>query len=491
MKELLSDLKRQYDTFPYPHYPLWIPLQWQESYRLSARYCRLLAEQTEAWPHEKNAQPFLRGSTRSAFLGCGDTQPVLARHWQAKGDTWLCNDLSPRTLQRLRWRAAINLQTHPLHAGDLQNLLAGKRGEFDHIECSGVLHHLNDPLEALIAIKHSLKPQGTLRLMVYNPRYRGWIRSVQRWCQRLELDYLKPADLKAAYTCVLTLGRHIAPIGNYLMSMRTTLRQRARFVDTFMHSCEINWTYDDWCKAFKQAGLLPLSLRDNRGELDHLVNPLIKAPSASVMDREENRSFSSNFDWILTRDVGDVEQAEECAHQRPNPMNHRAEDSNRSSLTPLKSIKAKQSHPPSSWFSASETKNIAPDVRLALWHDFLCTLFSENPERFAHRGISIAESLNKQLDLATIKRLRRSGYIGSDRYSREWDKPLLTTQSSTTQHLTAQKDLASPSQESIRLTPRDLKELSSVIHQTIRLAQRKESATTELLEELNFSLQME
>lgn len=47
---------------------------------------------------------------------------------------------------------------------DLPNL---NLGEFDFIDCSGVLHHLKDPDEGLKALKSVLKPKGVMFIMVY------------------------------------------------------------------------------------------------------------------------------------------------------------------------------------------------------------------------------------------------------------------------------------------------------------------------------------
>jgi len=45
--------------------------------------------------------------------------------------------------------------------------------QFELIKCSGVLHHMADPLEGLLALKKVLKPGGTMRLAVYSTRNRA------------------------------------------------------------------------------------------------------------------------------------------------------------------------------------------------------------------------------------------------------------------------------------------------------------------------------
>jgi len=56
---------------------------------------------------------------------------------------------------------------------------------FDHIICTGVLHHLADPDSGLRALRSVLKPDGAMYLMVYAPYGRTGVYMIQDYCRRL------------------------------------------------------------------------------------------------------------------------------------------------------------------------------------------------------------------------------------------------------------------------------------------------------------------
>ena len=56
---------------------------------------------------------------------------------------------------------------------------------FDHVVCTGVLHHLPDPDAGLRALRDVLAPDGALHLMVYAPYGRAGVYLLQDYCRRL------------------------------------------------------------------------------------------------------------------------------------------------------------------------------------------------------------------------------------------------------------------------------------------------------------------
>ena len=56
---------------------------------------------------------------------------------------------------------------------------------FDLIVCTGVLHHLEDPVAGLRALRSVLKPEGAIYLMVYAPYGRAGIYLLQEYCRKL------------------------------------------------------------------------------------------------------------------------------------------------------------------------------------------------------------------------------------------------------------------------------------------------------------------
>jgi len=57
--------------------------------------------------------------------------------------------------------------------------------QFDHIICTGVLHHLADPDAGLRALRSVLKSEGAMYLMVYAPYGRTGVYMLQDYCRRL------------------------------------------------------------------------------------------------------------------------------------------------------------------------------------------------------------------------------------------------------------------------------------------------------------------
>jgi SAM-dependent methyltransferase len=97
-------------------------------------------------------------------------------------------DVSPTSLEhtkRLKEKyklANLDVRELPIeNAGDLNH-------SFDHIVCTGVLHHLADPDAGLSALRSVLKPDGAMYLMVYAPYGRTGIYMMQEYCRALGIE---------------------------------------------------------------------------------------------------------------------------------------------------------------------------------------------------------------------------------------------------------------------------------------------------------------
>lgn len=74
-----------------------------------------------------------------------------------------------------------NLETRQL---SIENVAALDR-QFDHVICTGVLHHLVDPDTGLRALQSVLRPDGAMYFMVYAPYGRTGVYMLQDYCRRL------------------------------------------------------------------------------------------------------------------------------------------------------------------------------------------------------------------------------------------------------------------------------------------------------------------
>jgi SAM-dependent methyltransferase len=61
--------------------------------------------------------------------------------------------------------------------------------EFDHVVCTGVLHHLADPDKGLRALRDVLAPGGAMHLMVYAPYGRAGVYMLQEYCRRVKIGW--------------------------------------------------------------------------------------------------------------------------------------------------------------------------------------------------------------------------------------------------------------------------------------------------------------
>jgi SAM-dependent methyltransferase len=71
---------------------------------------------------------------------------------------------------------------------------------FEHVVCTGVLHHLPDPHAGLRALRDVLAPSGAMQLMVYAPYGRAGVYLLQAYCRQLGVGSSAPEirDLAAS-----------------------------------------------------------------------------------------------------------------------------------------------------------------------------------------------------------------------------------------------------------------------------------------------------
>jgi SAM-dependent methyltransferase len=116
--------------------------------------------------------------------GCGTSQAV--RHALRRPAARVVGiDVSAESLEHARALAerheVTNLELHRLPIEEVAAL--GER--FDHVVCTGVLHHLADPALGLRALRAVLAPGGALTLMVYARYGRTGVYLLQDYCRRL------------------------------------------------------------------------------------------------------------------------------------------------------------------------------------------------------------------------------------------------------------------------------------------------------------------
>ena len=170
-----DEVRAFYESHPYPP-PLESLDQHRELYRNPDRRRAL---SLLLWPTEKP-----RAGREILVAGCGTSQAAV--YAMRESDAHVTGiDVSETSLGHTR-----ELQRkYGLKNLDLRRLAIEEAGElgrtFDHIVCTGVLHHLPDPDTGLRALRAVLARDGAIHVMVYGTYGRAGITLMQEYCRLL------------------------------------------------------------------------------------------------------------------------------------------------------------------------------------------------------------------------------------------------------------------------------------------------------------------
>lgn len=170
-----EEVRSFYERLPYPP-----PLTSLDQHRdLYKNQDRQRVHYHLMWPTEP-----LRGNQDILVAGCGTSQ--AARYALREPDARVTAiDISDTSLRYTReLQRTYQLENLELHKLSIENVTELGRS-FDHVVCTGVLHHLTDPDQGLRALRHVLRPQGAMHLMVYALYGRTGIYMMQEYCRLL------------------------------------------------------------------------------------------------------------------------------------------------------------------------------------------------------------------------------------------------------------------------------------------------------------------
>ena len=195
----LPAVRRQYEALPYPpcnpedeHTRL--AQTWLEDLPMINHYC---------FAGKQSFQNHFRALVAGG--GTGDATIFLAEQLRATNAHIVHLDMSSASIAIAQARANIRGLTNITWLHDsLLNLPTLGLGEFDYINCSGVLHHLADPDAGLNALRSVLKPAGNdngdsagaLGLMVYATTGRTAVYQMQAMMRLVNQASVQPGDVK-------------------------------------------------------------------------------------------------------------------------------------------------------------------------------------------------------------------------------------------------------------------------------------------------------
>lgn len=183
------------------------------------------------------------------IAGCGTSQSArwAARYPEAKV---VGIDVSPSSLTATE-RVARDQGIHNL---DLRELPIEEVGSletsFDQIVCTGVLHHLADPVVGLRALHEVLAPEGALQLMVYARYGRFGISMIRDYAKRLDLGAVDLDDL-ARVLKDLPLGHPMS----HVLRETPDFRDRDALADALLNPREQTYSVPQVFDLLDNAGM--------------------------------------------------------------------------------------------------------------------------------------------------------------------------------------------------------------------------------------------
>ena len=234
--QVSAAVAKLYDTYPFPPEPILDEpppgYNWRWNWLAAYNFC------TGRKPQKQDI--------RILDAGCGSgvgTEYLvhLNPHAQVVGI-----DLSAGTLEvakkRCQSSGADRVEFHHLSIYDVEQI----PGEFDLINCVGVLHHLPDPIRGIQALAKKLAPGGIMHIFVYGELGRWEIQLMQKAISLLQ------GDKRGDYTDGVQVGRKI--FASLPENNRLVKREKERwamenqrdecFADMYVHPQETDYNID-------------------------------------------------------------------------------------------------------------------------------------------------------------------------------------------------------------------------------------------------------
>jgi SAM-dependent methyltransferase len=301
-QDTTAAVQRLYDTYPFPPEPLLDEpppgYNWRWNWLTAYNFC--------------TGQKPQRQDIRILDAGCGTgvgTEYLVHLNPQA---SVVGIDLSAGALsvaeERCRRSGANRAEFHHLSLYDAQQL----DGEFELINCVGVLHHLPDPIRGIKSLAAKLAPGGLMHIFVYGELGRWEIQLMQKAIALLQ------GNQQGDYRDGVQLGRQLfaaLPENNRIVKRekeRWSLENHrdANFADMYVHPQEIDYNVETLFELIDASGLEFIGF-SNPGywQLERLVgkNPELIERSQQLSDRQRYRLIElldpevSHYEFFLGR----------------------------------------------------------------------------------------------------------------------------------------------------------------------------------------------
>jgi SAM-dependent methyltransferase len=238
----VADVQDFYERYPYPP-----PVESLENYR---RFWqdpqKARADHHLLWP----ALPY-REDHSILVAGCGTSQAAryALRRPGARVTGIDFSATSVRCTEKLKRK--YNLSTLQVYQLPIERVRQLERS-FDHIVCTGVLHHLADPDAGLRTLRSVLKPGGAMHLMVYAPYGRTGVYMLQDFCRRMGIRATDP-EIRDLIAALKTLPRG-HPLDT-LLREAPDFWQEPALADALLHPQDRAYSVPELFDFIERAGL--------------------------------------------------------------------------------------------------------------------------------------------------------------------------------------------------------------------------------------------
>ena len=311
-----SAVAKLYNTYPFPPEPLLDEpppgYNWRWKWVSAYNFC--------------TGQKPLHENIRILDAGCGTgvgTEYLVHLNPEA---SVVGIDLSEGALEvakeRCKRSGADRVEFHHLSLFDVEQL----EGEFDLINCVGVLHHTPDPIRGIQALAKKLAPGGLFHIFVYGELGRREIQLMQKAIAMLQ------GEKRGDYHDGVQVGRQIfasLPENNRILQRDKQLwalenHRDENFADMYVHPQEIDYNVETLFELIDASGLDFVGF-SNPGYWD-LQRLLGKTPE--LMERAANLSDRQRYRLIelLDPDNPEITHYEFFLSRPPLPHNDWSDD---------------------------------------------------------------------------------------------------------------------------------------------------------------------
>ncbi|KAB8333214.1 class I SAM-dependent methyltransferase [Scytonema tolypothrichoides VB-61278] len=297
-----SAVAKLYNTYPFPPDPLLDEpppgYNWRWKWNTAYNFC------TGRKPERENV--------RILDAGCGTgagTEYIVHLNPHAQV---VAIDLSAGAIavarERCQRSGADGVEFHNLSLYDVEQI----SGEFDYINCVGVLHHLPDPIKGIQSLAGKLAPGGLMHIFVYAELGRWEISLMQKAIALLQ------GDRRGDYQDGVKVGREI--FANLPENNRLLKREKERwslenhrdgyFADMYVHPQEIDYRIETLFELIDASGLEFIGFSNPLyWQLERLIGqqPDLMERAANLSERQRYRLTElldpeiSHYEFFLGR----------------------------------------------------------------------------------------------------------------------------------------------------------------------------------------------